>query len=125
MHASDKWLYLAVGWGSLNLDAEISDSADVTKVATGRQQMKQPVADYDPADIYNFDETGLFYKLGPNGTLATCSVSGTEASKERIAVGLATNATGTHKLFLNWIHCFINPHDSFIRPTSLGTKVCG
>ena len=75
-----------------------SDSADVTKVAIGRQQLKQLLADYDPADIYNFDETGLFYKLGPNRTFATGHVSGTKASKERITVGLATNATVTHKL---------------------------
>ena len=75
-----------------------SGSDDVTKVAIGRQQLKQLLANYDPADIYNFDETGLLYKLGPNRTLATGPVSGTKASKERITVGLAMKATGTHKL---------------------------
>ena len=75
-----------------------SDSANVTKVATGRQQLKRLLGDYDPAAIYNFDDTGLFYKFGSNRTLATGPVSGTKASKERITVGLATNATGTLKL---------------------------
>ncbi len=56
-------------------------------------------AEYDPCDIYNFNETDLLYKLGPNRTLATgTSVSGTKASKERISVGLAANATGIDKL---------------------------
>uniref|UniRef100_H3BCF5 HTH CENPB-type domain-containing protein n=1 Tax=Latimeria chalumnae TaxID=7897 RepID=H3BCF5_LATCH len=52
-------------------------------------------ADYSPDDIYNFDETGLFYKLGPSRTLATAPVAGHKKSKERITVALFCNASGT------------------------------
>jgi len=44
------------------------------------------------------DETGLFYKLGPNYTLASNTMKGTKKSKEKITVALSVNATGTEKL---------------------------
>ena len=43
------------------------------------------------------DETGLFYRLQPNSTLATGPVSGKKKQKERITVALCANATGTDK----------------------------
>ncbi|KAK9738597.1 DDE superfamily endonuclease [Popillia japonica] len=50
-------------------------------------------------DIFNADETGLFYKLNPDKTLRfmgeTCS-SG-KMSKERITVLIAANLLGTEK----------------------------
>ena len=44
------------------------------------------------------DETGLFYCLLPNSTLATGPVSGKKKQKERITIALCANATGTDKL---------------------------
>jgi len=41
------------------------------------------------------DETGLFYKLGPSGTLATGAVKGKKKFKERITVALFCNASGS------------------------------
>lgn len=75
-----------------------ADSADMTAVQSGRQDLQRVLRDYDPEDIYNLDETGLFYRLGPNYTLATKKVSGTKKSKDRITVALAANATGTTKI---------------------------
>lgn len=50
-------------------------------------------------DIFNADETGLFYKLTPDKTLRfkgeTCS--GGKMSKERITVLVAANLSGTEK----------------------------
>jgi DDE superfamily endonuclease/Tc5 transposase DNA-binding domain/CENP-B N-terminal DNA-binding domain len=55
---------------------------------------------YDYKDIFNADETGLFYKLLPNKTMSrkgkTCT--GGKLSKERVTVLLCSNATGTDKL---------------------------
>uniref|UniRef100_H3BBU1 HTH CENPB-type domain-containing protein n=1 Tax=Latimeria chalumnae TaxID=7897 RepID=H3BBU1_LATCH len=70
-------------------------SADMTAIVAGRAEFQQTLADYSPDDIYNFDETGLFYKLGPSGTLATAPVAGHKKSKERITVALFCNASGT------------------------------
>ncbi|XP_062578214.1 tigger transposable element-derived protein 6-like [Saccostrea cucullata] len=75
-----------------------ADSADMTAVQTGREDLQHVLQDYDPEDIFNLDETGLFYRLGPNYTLATKTVSGTKKSKDRITVALATNATGSTKI---------------------------
>ena len=38
-----------------------ADSANPVIVAEGRLQLKEDLKDYDPNDIYNMDETGLFY----------------------------------------------------------------
>ncbi|XP_050303768.1 tigger transposable element-derived protein 4-like [Anthonomus grandis grandis] len=54
---------------------------------------------YKDVEIYNADETGLFYKLTPDKTLRfkgeTCT--GGKLSKERITVLVATNMTGSDK----------------------------
>ena len=70
----------------------------MTAVQTGREDLQRVLQDYDPEDIFNLDETGLFYRLGPNYTLETTKVSGTKKSKDRITVALTSNATGTTKL---------------------------
>ena len=75
-----------------------ADSADPIVVSQGRLQLQEDLAAYDPNDIYNMDETGLFYRLLPNATLATGPVSGKKKQKERITVALCANATGTDKL---------------------------
>ena len=61
--------------------------------------MIKSLTGYDLNDLYNMDETTLFYKLQPNSTLSTTTmVSGQKSSKERITIGLCSNASGTHKL---------------------------
>uniref|UniRef100_A0A2R5LAU9 Putative tick transposon n=1 Tax=Ornithodoros turicata TaxID=34597 RepID=A0A2R5LAU9_9ACAR len=63
-------------------------------------QLRQILQDYDPEDIFNMDESALFFKLLPNRTLAfsgeTCS--GGKHSKDRISVAFAVNMTGNEKL---------------------------
>ena len=75
-----------------------SASADMGAVTTSREQLKRDLENYNPNDIYNIDETGLFYKLKPTSTLATGPVKGEKRSKERITVALCCNATGTDKI---------------------------
>ena len=67
-------------------------------VQTGREDLQRVLQDYDPDDIFNLDETGLFYRLGPSYTLATTKLSGTKKSKDRLTVALTSNATGSTKL---------------------------
>ncbi|UYV75131.1 hypothetical protein LAZ67_12002593, partial [Cordylochernes scorpioides] len=54
---------------------------------------------YDPANIYNADETGLFFHLIPDRTLAHKDEScrGVKRMKQRITVLLCCNSTGTDK----------------------------
>jgi hypothetical protein len=53
--------------------------------------------------IYNADETGLFWRCLPRRTLTAGDedkASGVKESKERLTVLVCTNAAGTHKLKL-------------------------
>ncbi|XP_064482964.1 tigger transposable element-derived protein 6-like [Ornithodoros turicata] len=64
------------------------------------QEMKQVLSQYAPEDIFNADETALFFKLLPECTLAVKNdnCKGGKKSKERISVLLCCNMTGTAKL---------------------------
>ena len=54
---------------------------------------------YKPDDVYNCDETGIYYRAMPEGTLAqkSESVSGSKKAKDRITDLVCTNMTGTDK----------------------------
>lgn len=57
-------------------------------------------AGYEPRDIYNTDETGLFYRLMPSKTydFKGSECHGGKQSKERLTVLLCANADGTDKM---------------------------
>jgi Tc5 transposase DNA-binding domain len=58
----------------------------------------QLASTYALSDILNMDETGLYWKLSPNRSLATEAASGGKKSKDRITLALTTNATGTDQI---------------------------
>lgn len=65
-----------------------------------RNTLPALLASYDDNDIFNADETGLFFKCLPDKTLAFKNEKcyGGKLSKERVTCLLATNMTGTEKL---------------------------
>ena len=61
------------------------------------------ISNYDPENVYNMDETGLFFRLLPRYTLLLpcediSSTRGKKKAKERVSLVVCTNATGTHKI---------------------------
>ncbi|XP_064483693.1 tigger transposable element-derived protein 4-like [Ornithodoros turicata] len=68
-------------------------------VATGLQHLLRK---FKPDDIFNADETGLFYKMLPRKTIAFKDdpCKGGKLSKERLTVLVGSNMTGTEKLRL-------------------------
>ncbi|XP_046571298.1 tigger transposable element-derived protein 6-like [Haliotis rubra] len=86
-----------------------SASVSLETVREGRQSIQVVLADFNPCDIFNCDETGLFYKIEPNSTLCTAPVSGKKQSKDRLTVMLTVNAIGTEKLKPLVIHKFNRP----------------
>lgn len=58
------------------------------------------IKEYSPSDIFNADETGLFYNLQPDNTLCYQKEKchGGKKSKLRITVLLAANSDGSEKL---------------------------
>jgi len=60
-----------------------SGGVDLEDVARGRAEIKEITRHYSAKDIYNLDETGLFYRLQPNKTLADKSTKGEKDCKDR------------------------------------------
>jgi hypothetical protein len=73
-----------------------SKSVDTETVDEWRIKVKQLISSYEPRNIYNADETGLFCKILPNKTLSfknEICTSG-KKSKERLTVMLCVNLIG-------------------------------
>lgn len=73
-------------------------SIDPEIINTNLPILQEKLNMYDPNDIYNFDETALFYAMEPNKTLASKGCKGRKVCKDRITLGLCSNSTGTEKL---------------------------
>lgn len=53
---------------------------------------------YHPDDIFNFDESGLNYRMPPDHGLAQQQSSGLKGDKTRLTYGFCVNSTGSVKL---------------------------
>ena len=84
-------------------------SAPIQDLASMREKLHQTLRDYDPKDIFNCDETGLFWKMKPSRTISNGPVAGTKQSKDRVTVLFTCNSTGTEKLRPLFIHKYENP----------------
>ena len=71
-------------------------SVDLTCVDTWKEKLPSIVDGYEPRNIYNMDETGLFYRALPEKSLREKgdSCSGGKKSKDRITASLCVNAVG-------------------------------
>ena len=84
-------------------------SADLNAITEALPLLKDKCTRYPPERINNMDETGLFYRLEPDRTLATKRISGRKKNKERLSIALCANADGSHKLNPLIIGKFTNP----------------
>src|SRR5437764_4221599 len=90
-----------------NIHGEAS-SAPIQDLDSMRGRLRQTLRDYDPKDIFNCDETGLFWKMKLNHTISNGPVVRTKQSKDRITILLTCNSTGTEKLRPLFIHKYEN-----------------
>jgi hypothetical protein len=84
-------------------------SAPLQDLDTMRENLRETLKGYAPEDIFNCDETGLFWKMRPNHTISNGPVAGTKQSKDRVTVLLTCNATGSEKMSPLFIHKYENP----------------
>ena len=92
-----------------------ANSADMAGVTFARENLAKILANFpmgeDPAgdmqyvnfaydNIFNMDETGLFWRQHPTRTLGKGQTSGRKNEMERVTLGLACNATGTEKCYV-------------------------
>ena len=81
-----------------------SRSADLEAVEAFLPRIQELIEEEQlgPHQIYNADETGLYYRMLPSSTLAqqsdTQASTGFKQSKERLTLLLCTNWEGSHKL---------------------------
>lgn len=65
-------------------------------------EIKQLISMYESADVFNADETGMYFQLLPHRTLAVkgdrCRPRGGKKSKQRVTALFCYNADGTEKL---------------------------
>lgn len=84
-------------------------SAPLQDLEAMREDIRQTLKDYDPKDVFNCDETGLFWKMRPSRTISNGPTAGTKQSKDRVTVLLTCNAIGSEKLPPLLIHKYENP----------------
>ena len=91
-----------------------ANSVKAEAILKGRSEAIAKIAEgkYHIDDIYNADETGLFYRMPPNRTLAQQSenVKGVKRSKSRVTALVCCNASGTDKRKMLLIGKSKNPH---------------
>lgn len=67
------------------------------------------LATYNRCDIYNMDETGLYWRKAPNITLATEAQPGMKQDKSQITACMCSNADGSDKVDIWFIGYYQNP----------------
>lgn len=101
--ASNGWLSsfrnrYKISWNQMNSNSSEVNSINVQK---WKSKISEFVKDYDPMDIYNCDETGLFFRAVPNETL--------KLKKEKCKNGKLSNERLTVLLCVNMIGDFEKP----------------
>jgi len=67
------------------------------------EELYSIIAQYDPENVYNMDETGLLFHLLPKYSILMpnediSSTRGKKKAKDRVSLIVCTNASGTHKI---------------------------
>ena len=73
-----------------------------------RLRVSQIISEYSLDDVWNADETGLFWKMDPARTLATGPLAGKKKNKERVTILLACSLAG-EKLPAVFVHKYKQP----------------
>ena len=97
---SNGWLYsfqMRHGFSKFRIHGESGD-AEMDNIEDQLNQLKSRIQQYDPNDVYNMDETALFYNLAPDTTIAKEQIEGSKKDKTRITLAFMCNANGTDKL---------------------------
>ncbi|KAI8876424.1 hypothetical protein K501DRAFT_200444 [Backusella circina FSU 941] len=72
--------------------------ADEDKIQRRIAEIKGQIKHYDPKNIFNFDETALYYAKSPVRTIAAQPVSAVKADKKRLTVGPLCSADGEFRM---------------------------
>ncbi|KAI0990930.1 hypothetical protein K3495_g17257, partial [Podosphaera aphanis] len=76
--------YVQYGEGAA---ADINSDANIAQIT----KLRDLCSRYPEIDIFNMDETGLFWKMAPTRSLATESISGGKKIKDRLTLAFTVN----------------------------------
>ncbi|THU82995.1 DDE-domain-containing protein [Dendrothele bispora CBS 962.96] len=97
-----RWMNLCTERNGLRKLRRHGEGGSVNPVAVERERKRiQELIKkyrYHLKDIFNMDETGLFYVMSPDTGLANQAHSGVKGSKVRLTYALTANADGSEKL---------------------------
>ncbi|GBC46554.2 tigger transposable element-derived protein 6-like [Rhizophagus irregularis DAOM 181602=DAOM 197198] len=68
-------------------------SAPLEKLDEFRKELQDLICGYSLDDVFNCDETGLYWKMEPKRTISDKPISGRKQSKDRVTILLCSNAT--------------------------------
>ena len=77
-----------------------SGSADIAAIEAALPDIQAAINKFSPQDVFNMDETGLFFCMTLDRTIATRQLEGMKKDKTRISIALCVNADGSEKLEL-------------------------
>lgn len=112
--ASDGWLQKFKSRHGLSFRKLCGESGTANTTLANEwkeRDLKALLTEYAPEDVFNADETGLFFKMLPEKTLTFKGekCSGGKKAKQRISILLAANMNGTQKLPLLFIGKNLKP----------------
>jgi hypothetical protein len=55
---------------------EEAGSVNLEEIRQQQEELQNLLEEYDPRDVFNMDETGLFYRMEPSKAIATMRISG-------------------------------------------------
>ena len=100
-HYSNGWLHRFKTRCGITGQVICGESArvDPEVISQGRERAMNLIKDYALENVYNLDETGLFFRMLPDRSLTTADkTKGAKKPKDRISVMLCSNADGSDKL---------------------------
>jgi DDE superfamily endonuclease/Tc5 transposase DNA-binding domain len=74
-----------------------SAPVDTPEVQAAVAAIKSEITKYQLKDVYNMDETGLFYNMTPDYTIAQRRIEGSKKDKTRITIAFTCNADGSDR----------------------------
>lgn len=102
-----------------------SGSVDMHDMENKLESIREKIDQFPRKDVFNMDETGLFYRLQADHSLATKQLEGRKQDKERLTIVICCNEDGSEKIPL-WIigkyakpRCFKN-----VNMNSLNCQYC-
>lgn len=112
-HFSSRWFDKFKSRNKLTSVISCGESSKVNQcdVDAWMEANRSIIQNYRADDIYNMDETGLFYRMQPNRTLAIQGEAchGGKISKDRVTIMVCVNQTGSDKCPLLVIGKYAKP----------------